>query len=124
MCIRDRVRSPLPHPLLPLLGFIKTVQQSGKALKGLRFRRKAVLVHRQSGKFKGNTLPFQNDRRKPVFLYALCKRKESVLKAASAGLVQIAEPAVRFPAGPKAEFPGCLLYTSPERPEKSGGHGG
>ena len=63
-------------------------------------------MHRQGGKFKGNPLPFQNDRRKSVFLYAVRKCKESVLKAASSGLVQIAEPSVRFPAGPEAEFPG------------------
>ena len=63
-------------------------------------------MHRQGGKFKGNPLPFQNDRRKSVFLYAVCKCKESVLKAASSGLVQIAEPSVRFPTGPEAEFPG------------------
>jgi len=64
------------------------------------------LVHRQGGKFKGNPLPFQNDRRKVVFLYTICKCKESVLKADFSGLVQIAEPPVRFPAGPEAEFPG------------------
>ena len=32
--------------------------------------------------------------------------KEIVLKVASSGLVQIAEPSVRFPTGPEAEFPG------------------
>ena len=63
-------------------------------------------MHRQGGKFKGNTLPFQNDRRKLVFLYAVCKCKESVLKAASSGFVQIAEPPVRLAAGPERQFPG------------------